>query len=756
MFKKLFKSSLFLTCFVFSHSSAQTVFSDYLPNARSVGLGGSAVALASDPSAGYWNPAGLAFLTQNRIMVNLNDVSQFDLVGFTKFFPPKIGLGINVLRSRWSDSKFDLTSIAVGYRIDSAFSVGSNINMGRREDGAFFSSFGLGIFIKSFPDYRNDSPFSNPVWNWFRSKTMKDKLSAGVTFHNFPIQNLKYTQQLRAAIALKFAYYAPLLHLGYHLSAKNSSLHFGSQIEILKNISLYLGIQDFDANKFAIGSLTNFGPFYFELSCIPETKQYYFSFSLSFSENVKYLAQKYKNIGALYVKKDYLKCGLLEYEKASAYNPEDGKLNFLISVLEKKIKTRQRKIDSLIIEAKKFEKQGIYASAFQIYKFIIEVDPHNSPIRKHLKSLSPELNKYIHEQYALGKALFRNKNTTKSKQAFKRILTIKKTHAGAKKYVARIDSINSFNLNQFYLRGIGYYKQRNYLRAHQEITKALRLDPSHKKALEYKKLLDNVLENKQKRIKRLLVEAERYEQKKLYIKANNRYRQVLNLDKRNRKAIEKVKYYKKYIVSVVRSKFQKAKHLYNTKDFLAASGAFREILSIDPTHGASKTYLRRSQQGLNTTIEDHYNLAQNYFSQERWNEASDECAIILSLNNKHNGAKTLQEKIAQHISLKQLNEKAEQYFLTQDYLRAYETFSQVIKRDPENKTAKEYKQICETEIQTRIEELFNQGMVSYSEGDYREAIKQWNKVLQLDTSHKSTLEYIQKANERIEVLSDIE
>ena len=154
-------------------------------------------------------------------------------------------------------------------------------------------------------------------------------------------------------------------------------------------------------------------------------------------------------------------------------------------------------------------------------------------------------------------------------------------------------------------------------------------------------------------------------------------------------------------------------------------------------------------------FEEHYYLAQNYFSQEKWNDASDECNIILSLNNKHNGAKTLQGEIAQHISLKQLNEKAEQYYLVKDYRRAYEKYGQILKRNPENKNAKEYQRICKKEIQTKIEELFNQGMVSYSEGDYQEAIREWTKVLQWDANHKSTLEYIQKATERIEMLSDI-
>jgi tetratricopeptide (TPR) repeat protein len=755
MQKNIFILFSIFTVFVTKSSSAQTVFSEYLPNARSVGLGWSAVAVPTDPTAGYWNPASLAFLTNDRILVNINDVSRFDLMGFSKFFAPKIGLGVNVLRSQLSESKYDLSSIAVGFRISSAVSIGGNVNLGRWENGEFFSSFGFGIFMKSFPDYRNDLNFSNFIWKWFRSTNMKDKLSIGLAVHNFPINNLQNTQQLRTAVALKFADYTPVIHLAHHISPKNSSFHLGSQIDIMRNINLYLGTKDFDVNKFAIGSLANYGPFFFELSYVPETKQYYFSFSLSFSENATYLSQKYKNSGAEYVKRNNYRRGLDEYEKAFAYEPDDEKLNFLISVLEKRVSFRKRKIDSLFTKARKLEKQRIYASAIRIYKYILEIDPHHASTRNNLKTLSPRLNKYVDEQYNLGRTQYDIENIRKARETFKRILTISKIHSGAQKYIAKIDSINTHNFTQFYLRGIGYYEQRNYLRARQELAKALQLDPAHKKALEYKELIENVLKNKQKRIESLMAEAAEYERKNMIIYANNRYKQVVNLDKNNRIANEKIKQFKNFVSSVVSKKFRNAKQLYNKNEFVAAIGAFRGILSVEPSHGASKSYLKKSQQGLNNTIDEHFNLAQNYFSQGRWNEAAEECNIILSLNSKHSDAKTLLSEIAQHISFQQLTEQAEQYFLAKDFRKAHEKYSQILKRNPQDKIAKKNQLICEKEIKIKIEELFNRGMVSYSEGNYQEAIRAWNKVLQWETNHQSALEYIQKATDRIEVLNDI-
>ena len=61
------------------------------------------------------------------------------------------------------------------------------------------------------------------------------------------------------------------------------------------------------------------------------------------------------------------------------------------------------------------------------------------------------------------------------------------------------------------------------------------------------------------------------------------------------------------------------------------------------------------------------------------------------------------------------------------------------------------------ELNAQINDIFNQGLANYSEGEYQDAINVWETVLEkLDPNDKSTLEYIQKAKERLKILSDIE
>ena len=143
MNKKLLIIFIILIYLIPKNVTAQKPFSEYLPDARSIALGWSAAALPFGPSAVYWNPASLSFLSDDQILINVNDVSRFNIIGFTKFFPPKIRLGINIFRSMSAQSKYELSSLGLGVRINSALALGSNINFGRMENGEIFSSFGL-------------------------------------------------------------------------------------------------------------------------------------------------------------------------------------------------------------------------------------------------------------------------------------------------------------------------------------------------------------------------------------------------------------------------------------------------------------------------------------------------------------------------------------------------------------------------------------------------------------------------------------
>ena len=81
---------------------------------------------------------------------------------------------------------------------------------------------------------------------------------------------------------------------------------------------------------------------------------------------------------------------------------------------------------------------------------------------------------------------------------------------------------------------------------------------------------------------------------------------------------------------------------------------------------------------------------------------------------------------------------------------------QLLIKEPGNEAANSYLKESERELANQIVELLNLGIEYFTDGYYEEAIKEWNKVLKIDPNHKSTLDYIQKAKERLKALNEIQ
>jgi long-subunit fatty acid transport protein len=114
--------------------------------ARALGMGGAFVAIADDPSAMYWNPAGIADLQGIQVLIDhtswIADL-QYQYIGATTSLGSYGALGLNITVSNYGDMKvttvdqqdgtgevFSVTDLAVGLtyglKLTDAFSIGFN------------------------------------------------------------------------------------------------------------------------------------------------------------------------------------------------------------------------------------------------------------------------------------------------------------------------------------------------------------------------------------------------------------------------------------------------------------------------------------------------------------------------------------------------------------------------------------------------------------------------------------------------------
>jgi len=724
------------------------------PNAMSVGVAGSTVALPYDPSSSYWNPANIVFLTTNRIMVSLDERSFLHQFALSKFMPPSTSVGFNLFRS----SSADLATFALAYRVLPYLSLGGNFNFSKTIYQRRYSSLGFGLLFRTQPDYRSRTSSSETLWKWLRSPAMRERFSLGIAIQNLALAPYNQSQkhQIQLGTMIKPLRVGPQIHFATHFINEERSFHLGTVTTISDHLTFFAGVHDFKIKQFSTGLAISLGAFEIDLSYDHRKTQFFGSALLRLSDDRKSLFLKYRQQANQQLQDNNLSEASKSYAKALAYDPGDEDIQFLIPMIQHQSNETAQKIDSLYKIASSFEAKGWYINAFLAYKKMIELDQHNRKARNRLKSLNSRLHPYLEQIFQQGVAYYEESNIKRAQLVFEKILLVNAHHEGAKNYLAKIDSINIRTANDYYFRGLGYFNQRNFIRAYQEFKSALSWSPNHKEAKEYLQKTERELMAVNQRIQDYLAEAKNHEDNQRYSKAAISYRKVLELDRNHQYARTRLAALSNQIRRELDERFNRARRYYDEMNYSAAVKLLQENLAIDPEHQPSKNYLRLANQKLADLAEQHYARAQSFYYQKKWDMALQECSLALSLNSNHAGSKELQKMVMANISLDKLLERGRSFYEKGDYLNARTTFRQILQNDPLNSDARNYLDRIEADLSERCEELFNLGMVKYTEANYEEAIEEWRKILAINPEHKSAKEYIQKAEERLEALKKIE
>jgi tetratricopeptide (TPR) repeat protein len=153
----------------------------------------------------------------------------------------------------------------------------------------------------------------------------------------------------------------------------------------------------------------------------------------------------------------------------------------------------------------------------------------------------------------------------------------------------------------------------------------------------------------------------------------------------------------------------KAENAFNQGDYIAAYDSYNTVLMYEPNNKRARGGSRSSEKLLN--LAQHLNLALNYFNQGK-------------------------------------------------YISSQREFSAALELDPGNKTAVEYsarigemikKSTTLEDLQrdSRIWQLYLNGLEAFRKGDYEKAIEYWEDVLEVYPNNRNTIENIEQAKLRL-------
>ena len=442
-----------------------------------------------------------------------------------------------------------------------------------------------------------------------------------------------------------------------------------------------------------------------------------------------------------------------------------------------------------------------YAKALEYYREVIKLDANNNEAKKGADFCQSKIQGDIKGHMDKGIALF---NTQKYKDAtdeFQNALALDSEYLPAKDWLGKSQQLYeknkvSITIGEDMQNGIDQFQNKNYAQAKTFFQKVLSNDTGNKDAKDYLKKCDIELAKlqKQEEIAKVITDGLIQYRRKKFNEAIEIWQKAKAMDPSNT-AIEE------YITSAGKAKEESLNKYYNDgikyfedNNLALAKENLERALQQNPNHSKAKAKLSEVNAAIFEQVNAAKNNGKDQFSKGNYDQAIESFNTVLKfeadndeitdLKQESENIKTLlddgstlmsQQKYAEAIekydNVLKINKndataqsKMQQallegkkqtsvwyndglrYYSGGDLKKALVRFSSVVKTDPTHVEAQNMLQKVSTEIDDKVNNYYKTGLAFYEQGDYKDAIENFNKIIDLKGSFKDTSLLLTKAN----------
>ncbi len=292
-------------------------------------------------------------------------------------------------------------------------------------------------------------------------------------------------------------------------------------------------------------------------------------------------------------------------------------------------------------------------------------------------------------------------------------------------------------------------KRRQALR---EGKKALAYDPKQAEASKIVAELEPVIKAENKHIDSLFLMARGFEKKGWYIKAATTYLKILRLDPQNSEAETAIQLIRPKVNIYTEKLYQLGVRYFNRGDYKKAKGIFESILLVRHDHRSSREYLNKIEEIYRKQAEEHYYTGLGFYSQRNLDRAEEEFKAALELEPNYKDALDYLERIKkdrqQNVQrIKTLTAQAQAAEKKGYWVRALNTYRQILQIDPANKEARQKSTLLQRKINSFAAQQYVRGQNAYKKGDLQAAQKAFRAVLSVQPGHNGARHYLNLINE---------
>ena len=744
--KKKFKLVVLLLFVLACSAFAQSNLLIFSPGATAMGIGRSGVVGIYDPSSLYWNPAALGSIHSSYALASIHDPFTINYAGYAHFLPDRGAIALHVGQTDNTPYGVQFAGFGIGHMLARHFYAGVSLN-GMQIGKEGWTTVGVGLLFR--PTY---SPFDSNSFS--SSPLIADKLAIGLSVTHIPLVVTDYDHQTRIGISYDLPSIMPTIYYAHHFQRGLNTAHMGIALAISPFVKIFGGLEDFDSQYWAFGAELNIDNFALSLTYDKIQKRAVFTASIRISSSPSLLAEKeYQKAKSLLQLKDR-RGAYRAIQTSLSHEPQYKKSVDLGKSLKPVIDVLNSTVDSLMQNAHYWEERKKYVNAAANYLKILRIDPRNTDVETAIARIRPKVNYQTSVWFKTGEQLYNDGNLARAKEVFESILLILPSHSGALTYISKIDDIYKKEADERYFRALGYYSQRNLVKAREEFEAVLKVIPNHPDAQNYLDKIDQETTQNKERIYSLLIEADNFLSNGSLLNAKQRYSQILALDPAHLEAKEKLSAVNARITENIQVQYNNGQQALNDKRYSDARRYFRAVLQLEPAHNGARRYLGMISNMSNGSSTEALQRAQNLYDQQNWAGTISVLDSILA-NSSNSAAKNLREQAILQIDISAMLEQAKSQYLSGEYIAAINAFDVILKKDPQNKEAQELLSMCKSNLSEQVDEIFNRGIRLYTYEKYNLAIQEFDNILKVNPTHKGALEYKTKAQERLKALEGL-
>lgn len=718
--------------------------------ARMVALAGPHSSGLADPLAILWNPTALAALRDTQLQLSSKDAYSLHFLGLASHVPLAGTFAVSVSRLPGDSTSLKRTSLGWAKHLGRRLSAGFSLHHSRWQGDDFVTGT-LGVQVHSkVPGSLTDA--FPPTAQFFNLPAMPHRYALG-----FHVQEMRFGRRMFATTydlgaGVRLGSSGPSFFASVDFRDHERHMHVGMSVPILSRLMFNAGIADFRSDQAAVGATLLASSHNFDIAYSFDDARLLLGFGFRLSAPPATLARSYLERGSALARRGDYRKAFEEMRRYLVFEPDNMPTLQVTKMLADRIEKEDLQILALRRQAEEFEGKRWYISATLNYLRILQLDKNNAHARKRLRMIEPKVDIYINQMFRLGVQAFDENNLAAARRAFENILLVRKDHAEAQSYMQRLLEMQEREAKEHFLRGLGYYSQKNYSKSIEAFQQALALNGDYADAQQYLEKAQTEKLEQDAQVAGLLEESRRLAQRREFVAAYQRYQEALALDPNNTTAIEQSRQLEDKVKAYVIEKLQAGEKAFQRGSYEQAAEAFRQVLALSPRDETAQNYLQRINQQNRQRSDEIYRRGLEYFGAKDYDRALTAFEEALAVDRKHALARQKRQETLSQIGIAQLLERGKAFYQQNQFMQAMEVFNQVLEKDPGNAVSLRYIEDCQNQLNSQVEKYFNEGMQYYAAEDYREAIKMWDRALQINPDHTQSQTYKRQALVRLQAL----